>query len=147
MFWSRSDEGRELSNFYIVPFPLVLKCGTFTFSSAEAAYQCLKQPKLTKGKITPFQLAVPSAAREYGRTVPLREDWESVKDDIMWYVLEAKFRIPEMKEYLLSTYPRRLIHWSPWDLYWGVGNDGKGLNKLGLALQGLRTELQKEPTV
>lgn len=138
VFWSQSDEGRELSNFYIVPFPLVLKCGTFMFSSAEAAYQCLKQPKLTKGKITPFQLAVPSAAREYGRTVPLREDWESAKDDAMTYVLKAKFAVPELSEYLRRTWPRPLVHWSPWDLYWGVGKRGEGQNKLGRILEELR---------
>ena len=136
-FNSKSKEGRELSNFYIVTFPVVLKTGTFLFSSAESAYQCLKQQRLTKSKIATFQIAEPAAAREYGKTVPLRKDWEDIKVDAMRHVLEAKFSVPEMRDYLLSTGDKQLVHFSPWDTFWGVGKDG-GSNVLGTLLMEIR---------
>jgi ribA/ribD-fused uncharacterized protein len=141
-FFSGSKEGRCLSNFFVADFEIVLKIGTFRFSTAEAAYQCLKQPRLTKGKVRLFQVMAPTTAREYGKQMPIREDWDQIKDDAMRHVLRAKFTNPDMRAYLLGTGERELVHWAPWDGYWGTGRDGNGQNKLGVFLMQLRDELR-----
>lgn len=140
--YSKIHEGKELSNFFSAVFPLTLQCGTFTFSSAEAAYQCLKQPRLTKAKVALFQVMTPSTAKQYGQTIPLRADWEHVKIAAMQYVLEAKFTNQSMRTALLNTNDEPLIHLSPWDRYWGVDNMGNGENHLGRLLMDLRERIQ-----
>ena len=140
-FFSGSREYTELSNFHVADFEIDFPIGTFRFSSAEAAFQCLKQRKLTKGKVALFQLMVPTVAREYGRQVPLREDWDEFRDAAMRHVLHAKFTNPAMRAVLLSTGERDLVHWAPWDGYWGSGKDGDGQNKLGVFLMQLREAL------
>lgn len=120
---------------------MTLKLGTFRFSSAESAYQCLKQPKLSRSKVAVFQLTTPYTAREYGRQIPLREDWDEVKDDVMRQVLAAKFSDSDLRAYLVTTGERELLHWAPWDTYWGMGRDGNGENRLGTLLMELRANI------
>lgn len=65
-----------------------------------------------------------------------RIDWENIKNQVMWKALVAKFSQHEvLKQLLLSTGNRTLIEDSPHDSYWGIGNDGKGLNMLGKMLE------------
>jgi ribA/ribD-fused uncharacterized protein len=85
----------------------------------------------------------PWAAAKEGRRRdrPLREDWEEVKEDIMYEALQAKFdRYPELKELLLSTEDATLVEDSPIDSYWGCGKNRKGQNRLGVLLMKLRDE-------
>lgn len=83
----------------------------------------------------------PGIAKRRGAAVPLREDWEEVKDSIMKMVLDLKFsQNPDLMEKLLATGEVELIEGNTWnDTYWGVCN-GVGQNKLGLLLQELRAQ-------
>ena len=86
----------------------------------------------------------PGDAAKLGRNrkVPLRKDWESVKDGIMMNALRLKFaQHTELKELLLSTGDEKIIENSPIDSYWGCGSNGKGKNMLGQLLMKLRDEL------
>lgn len=77
---------------------------------------------------------------------PLRSDWESVKDDIMRRGVRCKFRThPEIRELLLATGDEELVERSPVDYYWGCGENGTGLNRLGAILMEVRAELRAEP--
>ncbi|CAF0956666.1 unnamed protein product [Brachionus calyciflorus] len=88
----------------------------------------------------------PSEAAKLGRqrNFPLRQDWESVKEQIMHQALEAKFtQNQDLKQILLSTGDQELIENSPTDYYWGCGADGSGKNRLGVILMQLREQLKR----
>jgi ribA/ribD-fused uncharacterized protein len=87
----------------------------------------------------------PSAAASMGRSrkLPLRRDWESVKDQIMLEALRAKFtQHKELKAILLGTGDAMLVEHTEKDSYWGDGGDGSGKNRLGQLLMQLRDELR-----
>ncbi len=88
----------------------------------------------------------PSEAAEIGRnrSLPLRKDWEVVKDDIMRYAVLQKFsQHDDAKTLLLNTDDRCLIEHTPKDAYWGDGGDGCGKNKLGKILMEVREQLRQ----
>jgi hypothetical protein len=76
------------------------------------------------------------------RKRPLRKDWESVKERVMYAALEAKFtQHEELRELLLGTGDATLVEHTAKDRYWGDGGDGTGRNRLGHLLMRLRGEL------
>ena len=86
----------------------------------------------------------PKQAAELGRSrkVPLREDWEQVKDGIMFEAVLKKFEThKKLKELLLSTGDQSIVENAPGDYYWGCGKDGSGLNKLGGILEQVRNRI------
>jgi ribA/ribD-fused uncharacterized protein len=89
----------------------------------------------------------PSLAANMGRSrkLPLRRDWESVKDQIMLEVVRAKFTQHEdLKAILLGTGAAKLVEHTENDSYWGDGGDGSGKNRLGQILMQVRAELSAE---
>jgi ribA/ribD-fused uncharacterized protein len=101
---------------------------------------------------TKFETAVrkcdsPKEAADMGRdrALPLRADWETVKDDIMREAVYAKFsQNTEIKTILLSTGDAELIEHTKNDSYWADGGDGSGKNMLGKILMEVRAQLKKE---
>lgn len=86
----------------------------------------------------------PMKAAEMGRnrSLPLREDWEQVKDDIMRKAVRAKFtQNKEIGDILISTGKEIIIENTTNDYYWGCGKDGSGKNMLGIILMEIREEL------
>ena len=77
------------------------------------------------------------------RDIPIRPDWESVKDAVMKHALGRKFEDPGLRQLLLGTGKKHLVENAPHDKYWGCGRDGKGQNRLGLLLMELREELRE----
>lgn len=74
--------------------------------------------------------------------MPLRADWELIKDDIMRKAVLAKFsQNDEIKHVLLSTNKETIIEKTSNDYYWGCGKDGSGKNKLGNILMEVREKL------
>ncbi len=91
----------------------------------------------------------PADAASMGRSrkLPLRRDWESVKDQIMLEVVRAKFTQHEdLKAILLATGDAKLVEHTTNDSYWGDGGDGSGKNRLGQILMQVRAELRAETT-
>jgi ribA/ribD-fused uncharacterized protein len=89
----------------------------------------------------------PMAAAQLGRRrdLPLRSDWEAVKDEAMYRALRAKFtQHPALREQLLATGDARLVEHTANDSYWADGGDGSGKNMLGVLLMRLRDELRQE---
>ena len=87
----------------------------------------------------------PSLAADMGRSrkLPLRRDWESVKDQIMLEAVRAKFtQHDDLKAILLSTGDAKLVEHTERDSYWGDGGDGSGKNWLGQILMKVRAELR-----
>jgi N-glycosidase YbiA len=89
----------------------------------------------------------PSEAANLGRNrkLPLRRDWESVKDQIMLEAVRAKFTQNEdLKAILLGTGDALLVEHTTNDSYWGDGGDGSGKNRLGQILMQVREELRRQ---
>lgn len=87
-------------------------------------------------------LKTPAEAKQVGRTVTLRPDWEQMKLDVMYKLLQLKFGIPLYKQLLLATGDDYLEETNTWgDTYWGVCN-GVGENHLGKLLMRVRDELR-----
>jgi ribA/ribD-fused uncharacterized protein len=55
--------------------------------------------------------------------------------------LRAKFANLQARDLLLSTGSRPLAEASPFDYFWGTGQDGSGQNVLGILLMQVRKEL------
>jgi N-glycosidase YbiA len=74
------------------------------------------------------------------RSLPLRADWEDVKDDVMRRAVLRKFEAHQgIREILLGTGDEELVENAPGDYYWGCGADGSGRNKLGKILMEVRS--------
>ena len=86
----------------------------------------------------------PKEARERGqsRKYPIRENWDAIREEVMLSALRLKFRRPEARDLLLSTGSRKLVESSPFDYFWGSGQDGSGQNRLGALLMQVREELR-----
>jgi len=85
----------------------------------------------------------PKDAKSLGmtRSLPLRGDWDQVKDGIMLEAVRVKFRThAALSKLLLSTGDQKIVENAPMDAYWGCGPDGNGLNKLGRILMLVRDE-------
>ena len=79
------------------------------------------------------------------RSLPLRTDWNQVKDAVMRKAVIQKFRThANIREILLATEDEVLVEDSPIDYYWGCGKDGSGQNKLGQILMEVRAFLRNE---
>ena len=86
----------------------------------------------------------PGRAAQLGRDhrMPLRADWETVRDEVMMQALRAKFtQHPALKALLQGTGDAILVEHTRNDFYWGDGGNGKGKNMLGVLLMRLREEL------
>lgn len=126
-----------LSNFY----PCKINYNGFSYLNTEAAFQ--SQKALDRDIQKQFTKLNPSQAKKLGRKIPLRKDWEEIKDTVMYEVCKVKFNLPELKEKLIATQDAQLVEGNTWnDRYWGMCN-GYGKNQLGKILMKIREELQK----
>lgn len=114
------------------------------WSTSEHYFQAQKfigTPYLAKLRL----VKTPKEAANMGRqrTLPLRPDWEEVKDNIMRKAVFSKFSTnKDIQEILLSTGNEELVENSPIDYYWGCGADGSGKNMLGIVLMEVRQQLK-----
>jgi ribA/ribD-fused uncharacterized protein len=91
------------------------------------------------------QAPTPRQAKDLGhdRTIPLRSDWEDVKDEVMRQAVRSKFeKHGDARGVLLGTGNEEIIEDSPSDYYWGCGADGTGKNILGKILMEVRAVLR-----
>jgi len=89
----------------------------------------------------------PMEAARLGRVrdVPLRPDWDQVKNESMRRAVWQKFKThPELQAVLLATGDAEIIEAAPNDAYWGAGADGRGRNELGKILMEVRDKLRAE---
>jgi len=132
-----SGEYRFLSNFY----PAQVMLDGNWYPTVEHAYQAAKT---TSPKVREIirSSKTPGKAKRSGRVVPLRENWETVKQQVMLDLLRQKFYQGPLCAKLLSTAGHELIEGNAWgDTYWGVVN-GSGQNHLGKLLMQVRGECQ-----
>lgn len=126
-----------LSNFFSAP----VTWNGRTYLNNEAAFQsakCIKDSMRDK-----FTHLDPSRAKRAGRTTKLRQDWEDVKEQVMYEVCFAKFtQNPDLGKKLVETGDAILVEGNDWnDRVWGMVK-GVGQNKLGKILMRIREEIK-----
>jgi ribA/ribD-fused uncharacterized protein len=130
-------EYRWLSNFW----PCEVLYNNIAFPSVEHAYVYAKC-ELTTEQVDVLLQSSPGAAKRLGRTAPVNAQFSQNKLAIMKQLLKIKFSHGLLKQKLLDTHPRALIEVNFWgDTFWGVNEQGTGLNHLGVLLEEVREHL------
>lgn len=130
---------RFLSNFW----PSVVNFDGQQYQSVEHAFQAAKTTNLKEREFIRSQ-PTPGKAKQAGRSVTLRSDWEKIKIDVMRNLLIEKFNQYPLKQLLLSTGDEELVEGNNWgDVFWGVCN-GAGENHLGKLLMKIRNILKEK---
>ena len=128
---------RFLSNFY--PSPVTWE--GLEFKSSEAAYQASKA--ISEEIRLQFTKLDAREARQLGKQIKLREDWEEVKRNVMYRILIEKFLREPLRTKLIKTEDAYLEETNYWhDTFWGVCN-GEGKNHLGKLLMLVRDQYRK----
>ena len=131
---------RPLSNFW---YASVVLDGV-VYPTVEHAYQAAKtlNPEERAYILTVHS---PIGAKEAGRKVTLRENWDMIRVNVMYNLVLQKFqRHPDLKELLLSTDGKEIQEGNNWgDSFWGVcpPKSGLGMNTLGRILMDIRDEM------
>jgi ribA/ribD-fused uncharacterized protein len=138
-FSSKTPTYKEFSNFYKSKFLLDGK----EWPTVEHYFQAQKFQSNPEYQETIRSAKEPVKAKSLGgsREYPIRNDWDSYRNDVMKKALDAKFnQNQELKEKLLATKNSPLVE-ATTDPYWGQGRNKKGANELGLLLMELRENL------
>lgn len=141
-FYGIKNEHRCFSNFSHHPFKLDGK----TWPTIEHYFQAAKFPGHEHAECI-RRVDSPMQAKRLGRSrkVPIRPDWEHVKDDVMRRAVLAKFTAhADIRHELLATGDEELIENASRDYYWGCGSRGDGKNMLGNILMELRARLRED---
>ena len=136
-----------LSNFTYVPSGI--RHNDIEFKTVENAYQAAKCKH--REDMQRFAFMSPGDAKRQGRKVTLRDDWENVKDNVMYDLLSQKFENQEFAEQLKATGNIDIIETNFWhDNYWGLclcpgcrrRYKPEDQNHLGKILMKIRSELK-----
>ena len=139
-FYGRKMPCFEFSNFYRAQIYVDGRM----WKTSEHYYQAMKFDGHPEHVKDVHNARIPADAAKIGRDKkrPLREDWEEVKDDVMYRALKAKYtQHPKLRKLLVDTGNAILVEHTVNDRYWGDGGDGSGKNMLGKLLMKLRDEL------
>lgn len=135
-------EYRWLSNFWHAPITVI----GFPYQNTEAAYQASKTLDLDARK--KFELLSGAQAKQLGRKLKIRPDWDLVKFEMMELVLRAKFMTHgHLAAKLRNTTDRPIIELNTWgDTIWGQVKNKNGVlvgdNMLGKLLMNIRDDIQ-----
>ena len=127
-----------LSNFYYHP----MEIEGMMWKTNEHYFQAMKAA-IPHDMYAIRDTVTAQGAKQLGRKVQLRANWEAVKIQAMRTGLEHKFVAGEvLGEWLLATGDALLFEGNTWgDTFWGVCN-GEGSNWLGHLLMARRAELR-----
>jgi hypothetical protein len=112
------------------------------YPSVEHAYQAAKSlNEEERRKIR--HLPTANQAKQAGKKIDLRKDWDKVKLQIMEILVREKFSQEPERSILLSSKNEELIEGNWWgDKFWGQSPLGNGQNHLGKLLMKIREEMQ-----
>ena len=132
-----------LANDYPCRIQMSVLGHSYVFQNAEAAFQagkCLNPMQVAQIA----QTADPSKARQMGKRVTVRSDWETYRVAWMKQVLKCKFTQNDLlMRKLTSTYPLPLSNTNlTGDTFWGISS-GSGKNHLGRILMEIREEYRE----
>ena len=140
-FYGQTEPYAEFSNF--APFGVELDGAWWPtvehYFQAKKFHDAVYREKIRKAN-------KPKDAKALGltRKIPLRDDWDRVKEGIMFAAVMKKFATHDApRSLLLSTGDAPIVENAPMDYFWGCGADGSGENKLGKILMQVRSELRR----
>ncbi len=115
MIWDFHNDYYFLSNFY----PCRVVYEGFEYLSTEAAFQAAKT--LDAAQRMPFREMTAAESKRAGKLIPLRANWDIVRNQIMEDILKIKFSTWEhLNKKLIETKGTYLIEGNWWnDNYWG----------------------------
>ena len=130
-----------LSNFYDAPTAYE----GVIYPTSEHAYQAAKTFDLEARKLFLNGISA-GQAKKLGRNIPMRPDWNTVRVNIMFYIVLDKFiRNKDLRQELIETGDALLIEGNTWgDVFWGRVN-GQGENHLGRILMAVRALFRGTP--
>ena len=143
-FNSKSATYTELSNFHWSPFTLDGK----TWPTVEHYFQAQKFPADPDLQERVRAAKTSLGAKRLGqtKTAAFRDDWETIKDTVMYTGIKAMFQQnADLATLLVGTGAAWLIEKAPRDSYWGSGPSNCGKNKTGHILMRVRLELFSPP--
>lgn len=116
------------------------------FASVEHAYMSAKSKDLAWKKFCADSNNSPGTVKKKSKEIVLREDWPSMKVEVMRELLEKKFSQRPYRSLLLKTGDLYIQEGNWWgDSFWGVDfKTNTGENNLGLLIMAVREELVKE---
>ena len=130
-------EHHFLSNFH----PATFVWDNILWPTSEHAYQAAKVIS-HKHRIELASIRGPAAVKQAGKKLPLRQNWDDLKVDVMYEIVLCKFtQNPDLKAKLTATKDAHLEEGNHWkDTFWGIcpPNSGIGLNHLGEVLMDIR---------
>ena len=144
-FHLKNEPHGYLSNFYELPQPIEIDgqlwCTSEHYFQAQqfvsTAPELAEAIRTTRAPSKVWRMAERNRERR-------RNDWDSVKDDVMRKAVWEKFRQnPSLADQLLGTGDANLVEHTASDAYWGDGGDGSGLNMLGKILMEVRARLRE----
>lgn len=132
-----NGEYRFLSNFYQTP----ITYEGITYPSVENAYQAAKT--INQEERLQFVKISSKEAKSLGKKITIREEWDTVKLQVMWNLIYEKFtRNRKLLSFLILTGDKHIEETNWWgDKFWGVCR-GEGENNLGKLLMKLREKLK-----
>lgn len=144
LFYGSANAYGEFSNFHIARIVI----DGLTYQTTEHYFQAMKFFGSDSDYFkTVRQAQGPKKAKSLGasRQHPIRADWDSARDDVMYRAVHAKFsQHPELRAILVGTGKAYIAEHTARDRYWGDGGDGTGRNQLGKTLMRVRAELMQE---
>lgn len=129
---------RWLSNFW--------PCDVYGWPTVEHAYQASKTIDLGERQLI-MQCQTPGQAKRLGGKVHLRNNWNSIRIEIMGGLIAMKFSIvnPLLMQLLIDTGDVDIVEGNNWgDTFWGMSN-GFGTNNLGKLLMFHRNIIKQLP--
>ena len=138
---SKNSQGyyEEFSNFTASSVKIVDEMD-IKYPNVENYYQASKS--LDKAERLKFVNISAYSAKQLGKSIKLRSDWDNVKYDVMRKGLSQKFSDPKFMQILQSTKGKQIIEWTWWgDKIWGMNLQSQGNNALGKLLMELRDGL------
>ena len=143
------DKGyfEEFSNFTPSNIEIVDDFG-LKYKTVEHYYQAQKTLNPTERKQFTDKSMTAYQAKQLGKSVIKRVDWETVKFDVMREGLRQKFQDKKFMNLLKSTGNKQIIEWTWWgDKIWGMSDKtNDGANALGKLLMELRDSNQETQT-
>ena len=135
-----------LSNFYLLESPII-DLNRNSYPTVEHFYVAGKTTDLKiRNEIS--KLSTPGKAKRFGRDLNIREDWDSVKYNIMYFAVVNKFSKanPVLRAKLIASKFHTIREGNEWgDLYWGVDLWTKeGQNNLGKIIMKVRDLIDTE---
>lgn len=127
-----------LSNFY----PCTIDWNGHKYHSVEHAYVSEKSTEYSWKVKCSDKTITAGQIKRAGRRIPIRENFEFEKVDIMEQLLRIKFEREYLKQKLISTHPSELVEGNFHnDMFWGFClKTNKGQNILGKLLMKIREE-------